>query len=534
MCFRRPGSVPSRSRRHSHTQAPKSGSSAQEHRAAEGSESRSRSHDRGNIAVPMTFTEMFRFNAAVMGFAESAWMDEVLDAFDAIVSNVSNSHRLQESCDVVALQLSKYSEPIDLTQYRAVMLASLRSLVPRGWDSDHEVAWSWLWSNVERMLSAQMGKPARWERALAKLFDSFGEEERAPYFLEVYRSFFETAPAGMEYFKQSTTRLLFVADGVFAMTLEMYREPDTLVNKLSALGLRHVGYGIPPELCGPLVCSYVNALRKIRADKEALEAFEWSLSLIARILARVINDGSTLVMRAINANSGKQLSKAVGFAPRSERAEWVLSIAVGSQSISPLLWAVETGSFDAARAIIVDLLTIRADRDRYYYGVDPLFERHPDIIQRLSLEAPVLLPALLDGLIWRSRLTENGRRRVVYFLRHLVLNEDGKFSQAIEWITQNDDPKLVCHPVISYTIDLVWGRVAAMAFLYRKTWLLLTAMVFMLSQAVLNSGLHDDVSDNLLVRMGIFVCRCFIYLVSWPSLAMVHIKRGGPTFSRRT
>lgn len=113
-----------------------------------------------------------------------------------------------------------------------------------------------------------------------------------------------------------------------------------------------------------------------------------------------------MVMRAINANSGKLLDKAVACASRSERGEWVLSVTVGSQSISPLLWAVETGALEAAEAILRDLLTIRADRDRYYYGVDLLFERHPDIIRRLCFDAPGLLPTLLDGLIWRSRLTE--------------------------------------------------------------------------------------------------------------------------------
>lgn len=33
----------------------------------------------------------------------------------------------------------------DTSWYQAVMLASLRSLVPKEWDSDHEVAWNWLW-----------------------------------------------------------------------------------------------------------------------------------------------------------------------------------------------------------------------------------------------------------------------------------------------------------------------------------------------------------------------------------------------------
>lgn len=101
------------------------------------------------------------------------------------------------------------------------------------------------------------------------------------------------------------------------------------------------------------------------------------MSLISRILTRVINEGSTIVMKAINANSGKQLKKAIACAPRGKRAIWMLNVQVGTQSISPLMWAVETGSLDAARAIIVDLLTIRADRDRYYYGMDIMFERQP-------------------------------------------------------------------------------------------------------------------------------------------------------------
>ena len=55
-----------------------------------------------------------------------------------------------------------------------------------------------------------------------------------------------------------------------------------------------------------------------------------------------------------------------------------------------------------------DLLTVRADRDRYYFGMDALFARHPDIFKRLCDEAPTLLPAFLDGLILRSCNQEAG------------------------------------------------------------------------------------------------------------------------------
>jgi len=111
--------------------------------------------------VPTTYNEMFGFNAAVMGLASSTWMGEVLQSFDAIVVNVANSYRLQEECDILSLRIAKYKKgSINLSSYKAVMLASLRSLVPKDWNSAHEVAWEWLWENVERMLSSLMGKPA--------------------------------------------------------------------------------------------------------------------------------------------------------------------------------------------------------------------------------------------------------------------------------------------------------------------------------------------------------------------------------------
>merc|ERR1719479_231622 len=253
------------------------------------------------------------------------------------------------------------------------------------------------------MIKALMGKPAAQEKALSKLWGSLDETSQMYVRKEVYAKFFALAPAGQDYFKQSTTRLHFIADKLVVMTLDMYKDPKRMVEDISALGLRHVGYGIPTDLFGPFVTACVQVVRMLTDNDAAEESFRWSLSLISRILTRVINEGSTIVMKAINSNSGKQLKKAVSCAPRGKRALWMLNIQVGTQSISPLLWAIETGSLDSAKAIIVDLLTIRADRDRYYYGMDTMFERHPDIVKRLCQDAPALLPTLFDGLIWRAR-----------------------------------------------------------------------------------------------------------------------------------
>merc|ERR1711971_1144059 len=94
--------------------------------------------------VPQTYNEMFTFNAAVMGFGDSEWMQEVLAQFDNIVLNASNSNRLQEECDVLILRMAKVSTgQVNLAEYKACMMASLRSLLPKDWTTNHEVAWSW-------------------------------------------------------------------------------------------------------------------------------------------------------------------------------------------------------------------------------------------------------------------------------------------------------------------------------------------------------------------------------------------------------
>ena len=96
--------------------------------------------------------------------------------------------------------------------------------------------------------------------------------------------------------------------------------------------------------------------------------------------------------------------------------------------------------------LMKDLLTFRADRDRYYYPVDDLFNRHPDLIKMLCDQSPDLVPKLLDDLIWRSRLTDNGMRRVNYYVKHLLIDEDGAFNKTLSWISST------MHVVVASTV----------------------------------------------------------------------------------
>merc|ERR1719449_45355 len=387
--------------------------------------------------VPTTYDEMFEFNSAVMGFGANVWLLEVLECFHNIVTNVANSARLQEECDILVLRISRVAKGnVSFPEYKSCMLASLRSLLPKDWSTNHEVAWSWLWENVERIMTKNMGNPPKWERALGKVLASLDENQKFEIRKDIYNRFFAAAPAGQDFFKQSNTYLHFIADRIIEMTLELYQNPVKMVDDVSALGLRHVGYAIPTEFFGPFVSACVEVVQSVTSDMDAVESFRWSLGLIAKMLVRTIQEGSTIVMKAINTNNAKQLKKAIGCAPRGERSDWMLTIQVGTQSISPLAWSIESGALESAEAIIRDLLTFRADRDRYYYGMDSLFVRHPEIVQTLANDAPSVLPKLLDGLIWRSRTTENGLRRCNYYLKHLLIDATGKFSPTLAWVAK--------------------------------------------------------------------------------------------------
>eukprot|EP00933_Yihiella_yeosuensis_P026147 TRINITY_DN20287_c0_g1_i1.p1 TRINITY_DN20287_c0_g1~~TRINITY_DN20287_c0_g1_i1.p1 ORF type:complete len:1108 (-),score=261.28 TRINITY_DN20287_c0_g1_i1:312-3635(-) len=469
--------------------------------------------------VPTNFNEMFLFNSAVMGFAGSTWMNELLEVFDDIVTNVANSYRLQECCDTLSLSLAKYTGTINLPEYKAVMLAALRSLVPKDWDGAHEVAWTWLWENVERMLKAQMGKPAVLEKALERLILSLTEDSLNYLRREVYQRFFALAPAGQDYFKQSNTRLHFIAQRVVMMTIELFRDPWQMVDEISALGLRHVGFGIPTELFAPFVTSAIEVCSQFCEDPSAMEAFRWSLGLISKMLVQTITEGSTIVMKAINVNSAKQVAKAVACAPRGARAQWVLMVQVGTQDISPLNWAIESGSLHASKAMLEDLLSIRADRERYYYGVEELFARHWNIVNMICENAPSLLPTFLEGLVWRSRVTNDGWRRVNYYVKRLLLDAEGKFAEGIGSLCEVGDPVIISHPVINLCSNKLWEGLVKNEFIKRKVWFIFSLVNFMLGQTILTE--FDDKKE---VRWAILVCRTITYLLTYCRLSFQHAR----------
>jgi len=418
--------------------------------------------DKNPMRVPSNFNEMILFNASVMGYGSCEWMKIMLTQFDDMVRSVTNFSRLQEECDVMSLVLAKYRGTVHLPDFKAVTLASLRSLLPEKWDSEHEVAWSWLWDNIEGLLKASLGKPAVQEASLTRFFERY-PESLEKFKRSLFPTFLEIAPAGQDFLKQSSTRIFFISDKIATLALETYRYPTRMV-ETSANGLRHVGYGVPIEMFPPFVSGAVMAIQALTDDDMVVEAVRFSLALASKIMVRTLFEGSTLVMKAINANIRSQLRKAMDIIPRGKRANELLKITAGSQSISPFFWAVDSGALSCAQMILEDLLTIRADRDVYYYGADALFTHHPRVVQRLCA-TPVLLPTLMDGLVWRSRQTRQGVRRVNYYVKHLLKDANDDISQNLEWLVQHGDPVIIRHPTVVLFADILWSGLASYHFM---------------------------------------------------------------------
>jgi hypothetical protein len=446
-------------------------------------------------------------------------MNEVLAQFDNLVRNVSNAARMHEEASVLVLRIATVTtSKISLAEYKSCMLASLRSLLPKDWTTAHESAWCWMWDNVEKLLMVNMGKTSTWHKELSQFISQFDEAQVYQLRADIYAKFFVDCPVGEGFFNQSNTYLHLVAQKMVGLILEIFIHPVEMGEWISGLGLRHVGYAIPIELFPPFVTVWMACFKNVGASDTAVEALGWSLGLVSKIQTRTITEGTTVVMKAINANSAKSLNRSLSFAPRGERAQWLLLIKAGTQQISPFLWSIQSGALEVAGAILADLVTIRADRERYYYAAQDLFRNHQDIVKLLFDDAPALLPPLLDGLIWRSRQIVGGYRRVNYYIKDLLVNDEGKFHKSLEWIARSEDPTIVCHPVLVLLADLVWSRVALASFLYKKSWFLFTLFMFLISQSVLN-GL-DTTNETILVT---FCFRAFIYLFSMGIMIFNHI-----------
>lgn len=121
-----------------------------------------------------------------------------------------------------------------------------------------------------------------------------------------------------------------------------------------------------------------------------------------------------------------------------------------------------------------------------------------------------LLPTLFDGLIWRSRLTRNKKRRVNFFVQHLIQNGDGTFNTYLPALVKLHDPNLIGHPVVSFVFNLLWAHLARYGFLRSRLAYLFLVVLVVVSQSILPRLNPGD--ETPAQRIALFVCRVALYL----------------------
>ena len=104
------------------------------------------------------------------------------------------------------------------------------------------------------------------------------------------------------------------------------------------------------------------------------------------------------------------------------------------------------------------------------------------------------------------------------YLKHLLVDTDGHFANAICCISKMKEPTIVMHVVLEKLTDLVWNKVIYLPFLLSKVWLLFSLVVFLFSQSILKSMFQAEGMDHNILRITTFGCRAFVYMASMTEL----------------
>eukprot|EP00281_Chroomonas_sp_CCMP1168_P028632 CAMPEP_0206255438 /NCGR_PEP_ID=MMETSP0047_2-20121206/24246_1 /ASSEMBLY_ACC=CAM_ASM_000192 /TAXON_ID=195065 /ORGANISM="Chroomonas mesostigmatica_cf, Strain CCMP1168" /LENGTH=552 /DNA_ID=CAMNT_0053681835 /DNA_START=1 /DNA_END=1659 /DNA_ORIENTATION=- len=209
-------------------------------------------------------------------------------------------------------------------------------------------------------------------------------------------------------------------------------------------------------------------------------------------VARALNVGTNPVIVSLVQGDTEKLCEAMNCASRGERFDWLTRVDVNGEVLSPLFWSIRDGNFSIAKFIINDLLTIRADREAYYYGMSKLFETHPDVVEILCRECPSLLEScLFDGLMWHSRDVEAGFVRVNYYIVEMYgvpEKEPNVWRTPLAILVKAGRNEVFNHPVGAKLLQVKWDRFGKRCFLGVQGFYAIMLILFMVG----NIEYHDD------------------------------------------
>jgi len=276
--------------------------------------------------VPETFDEMVRLNAA-MTSANLQYIGIMLDHFDGLVRDTCQLGQLQEQTDILAMRICKECKAgqYKLSEFKICVLASMRSLIPATWDTKHEKAWVWLADSIEAMIKDSLPLPPKYERPVRRfLNEDMNNKEMRDMGLRAWYRLFKKNDQVEILFKQSNERLKFIAEQALLYCQKIYKDPAGVNTEIQELGTKHIMWRVKPTYFQAFVQCLDEEIRELTDDVNVINGINWSLTVVATIMARTVENGSTPLLMAALSNDVKGLKAVLAEIPRGVRGRAML------------------------------------------------------------------------------------------------------------------------------------------------------------------------------------------------------------------
>jgi len=262
-----------------------------------------------------------------MTSANIQYINIMLDEFGSLVRDTVRLGELQEQTDILAMRIAKdVKGVIKTSEFKVCMLASMRSLIPKRWDLKHEKAWCWLWESIETQLKLALPLPVKYEVPVARwVNDENDSKSLGDIGLKVWFRMFEKEPAVENVFKQSNERLKWIAVQAMIYSAAIYADPTRMNDEMQKLGLKHIMFRVNPRYFALFVSCIDDEIRSMGVDDNICNGMNWSLTVIACILARSVEAGSTPLLMAALSNNVKALKAELAGTARGKRGMSMLS-----------------------------------------------------------------------------------------------------------------------------------------------------------------------------------------------------------------
>ena len=105
-------------------------------------------------------------------------------------------------------------------------------------------------------------------------------------------------------------------------------------------------------------------------------------------------------------------------------------------------------------------------------------------------------------------------------------------SRALKSFVKFNHPKTIMHPILTFTLDLLWEKLAMRLFVLDRVLTLVNFILFLLSGCYLNQ-LALGASDNVPLII-LAVCRCLVYTMGFGRLLYMHTVDIYQSFAKNT